>query len=269
MLAACALAGCTQSASDPLTFGGNRPVKLELPAMYDPAKHYPLVIVLHGYGSTGEMQSNYVNAGSLTASGQAFVLAPDGKTDSQRLQFWNADPVCCDFDHTNPDDVGYLGGLIDQVSAAFPVDPNARFIVGHSNGGYMAYRMACERADVVTNIVVLAGGAASMPAACNPRRPVEVLHIHGTADDAVPFDPTANSSATQWAQHDGCAATRTAGADQSLVVGLPTHTQTTDGCPTGIAVDLWTITGGGHVPDFGDGFFTTIYPYLLAHRRPS
>ena len=50
----------------------------------------------------------------------------------------------------------------------------------------MAYRMACERADVIDQIAGLAGHASSLP--CNPTRPVSVLHIHGTGDATVPYE---------------------------------------------------------------------------------
>ena len=269
---ALALAACAShaAAAPPKTFGGTREVSLQIPASFDPAKSYPLIVVLHGYGASGFVQQAYFGMPALVSAGDAFVLAPDGLTDSLGHQFWNADPACCDFDGTNPDDVAYIGGLIDAVSAAWPIDPGAVLVIGHSNGGYMAYRMACERADVVTNIVVLAGAAASNPAGCAPRRSVEVLHLHGSLDTVVPYSPNADASVTQWAQHDGCAATRTAGVDQDLdvtILGTETHTETTGGCPPRIAVDLWTIEGAGHVPSFGASFASTIFQYFVAHRR--
>ena len=103
------------------------------------------------------------------------------------LLFWNADSACCDFEHKNPDDVAYIGGLIDDISRDWPVDKNQVFVLGHSNGGYMAYRMACERADVIAAIGSLAGNASSMPSACTPSQPVGVVHMHGTIDDIVPY----------------------------------------------------------------------------------
>jgi polyhydroxybutyrate depolymerase len=230
---------------------------------------YPLVVVLHGYGASGFVQEAYFGLGVLPMTDQAFVVAPNGLVDSTGNQFWNADPACCDFDHKNPDDVGYIGGLIDDIIATWPVDPFGVYVIGHSNGGYMAYRMACERADVITNIVVLAGGAASDPTTCHPHLPVGVLHMHGTADTTVPYDPTANASVTQWAQHDACATTHTAGAplDVTHQPGAETQTEVFDDCPPGLPVELWSLTGDGHVPGLNDGFATMIFDYLRAHQR--
>src|SRR5262245_8488402 len=93
----------------PTMLGGDRPVELKVPANLDESQRYPLVLVLHGYGASGFLQSAYFGASKLPAAGEAFVIAPDGTLDSTNKLFWNADPACCDFEHKNPDDVGYLG----------------------------------------------------------------------------------------------------------------------------------------------------------------
>ncbi len=264
--------GSSTAAPRQTVFGGDRQVVLQVPAKLDPAKHYPLILVLHGYGATGRVQEGFFGVNALVDGSEAFVLAPDGNANSMGLQYWNADPACCDFEHANPDDVGYLGGLIDDVTAAWsPIDKGMVILLGHSNGGYMAYRMACDRADVVTNILVLAGAAASDPQTCNPSQPVEVLHMHGTADTEVPYDQNAVQSVTQWAAHDGCGTTRTPGPAMDLDTvqpGAETQTATADGCPAGISVDLWTIQGAGHIPNLAPTFAQTALDYALAHRRP-
>ncbi|MEO7093920.1 MAG: PHB depolymerase family esterase, partial [Polyangiales bacterium] len=153
------LAACGDGGSDgprPTTFGGERPVDLKAPATLTAGKQYPLVVVLHGYGASGFVQSAYFNTTMLPAMDAALVIAPDGTVDAGGKQFWNADAACCDFEGQKPDDVAYLGGLLDDVIDAWPVDRDQVFVLGHSNGGFMAYRMACERADVIAAIGSLA-----------------------------------------------------------------------------------------------------------------
>jgi polyhydroxybutyrate depolymerase len=263
------LAACGSTASPPpRTFGGDRPVNLEVPRTLEDGKRYPLVVVLHGYGANGYIQEVYFGLSQLASEGTAFVIAPDGLTDAKGKQFWNADPNCCDFDHRAPDDVAYLGGLIDEISAAWPIDPKAVFLVGHSNGGFMAYRLACDRADVVTNIVALAGEAASTT--CAPSQPVHVLHIHGTMDDSVPF-AVAAPSVQKWAGYDQCATTRAAGPALDLdtaLAGTETRTEASTACPPGAAADLWTIDGAGHIPVITDRAEPVLWKWLTDHRRP-
>lgn len=265
VLVAC---GSTSTPPPPRTFGGDRPVNLQVPSTVEDGKLYPLVVVLHGFGANGFLQEAYFGMSSLAADDTAFVLAPDGMTNSMGKQFWNADPNCCDFEHQAPDDVAYLGGLIDQVSAAWPIDPEAVTVIGHSNGGYMAYRLACDRADVIGSIVVLAGQAASTT--CAPSQAVNVLHIHGTVDDSVPF-AVAAPSVQSWAVYDHCGAKRDPGPAldlDSTLAGSETRTEATTGCPAGVAVDFWTVEGGSHIPSLTTAFEPAVWQWLTTHRRP-
>jgi len=253
-----------------MTFGGARPVTLQVPPNFDASKSYPLTIILHGYGANGFVQESYFDAKQLVTANDTLMLAPDGTTDTTGAQFWNADPECCDFYHANPDDVGYIGGLIDEVRAAWPVDEKAISLIGHSNGGYMAYRMACERADVVRSIVVLAGNAATVPSTCTPSGAVDVLHLHGTADTEVPYAATAMRSVQQWAGLDACGTTFSAGASYDIDVSIPgmeTTSQIADGCPSGVDVELWSIAGAGHLPNLDATFAPQVWTWLSAHRR--
>ncbi len=265
--------GGTDDGPRPRTFGGDRPADIHAPETLTAGKQYPLVVVLHGYGANGFTQYAFFGAGTLVAEDKALVIAPDGTTSSIGKQFWNADPACCDFDGTKPDDVGYIGSLIEEISAAYPVDKNQVYVLGHSNGGYMAYRMACERADLIAAIGSLAGNAATTASACNPSKPVSVLHMHGTADDTVPFlegNYGAVPSVTQWATHDGCGATREPTVTLDLDTAVPgdeTHGEATAGCPSGVAVDLWTMEGSGHIPVFNGTAAPAIFDWLSAHKR--
>ena len=70
------------------------------------------------------------------------------------------------------DDSAYLSALIDQIKGTYAVDARRVYLVGHSNGGYMAYRMACDHADQLTAIVSLAGSTWQRPGpvCAEPRR---------------------------------------------------------------------------------------------------
>jgi polyhydroxybutyrate depolymerase len=142
----------------------------------------------------------------------------------------------------------------------------------------MAYRLACERADVIAAIVSLAGLASSTPATCQPSRTVNILQIHGTADATVPYAANgsgigtvgAEGSVTQWGTHNGCGTARTDGTAldlESTVPGAETHPHTTSGCPAGGSVELWELQGAGHIPSWGPTFTPTLLQWLSDHRR--
>jgi polyhydroxybutyrate depolymerase len=250
-------------------YGGDRPAELKTPMELTEGKQYPLLVVLHGFGASGFIQSAYFGVNTLVTDDKALLIAPDGIENSGGMQFWNADSACCDFGNQNPDDVGYIGGLIEDIIADWPVDKNQVFVLGHSNGGYMAYRMACERADLIAAIAPLAGNASSAPASCTPSRPVNVAHMHGTMDDRVPYAGAA-PSVDQWSMKNGCGTTRSTGPTLDLdnsVDGAETKTSTTAGCPANGAVELWTMEGSGHIPAVPTTFPTTIFDWFAAHKR--
>jgi polyhydroxybutyrate depolymerase len=278
LLCVCLLAACggsSESGPRPTTFGDDRPVDIKVPPGFDDSKDYPLIIGLHGYTSNGFVHATYFGLTKLVSEDKALLLSPDGTLDNGGAQFWNADPVCCDFNNKMPDDVGYIGKLIEDVIETYPVDKSRVFVIGHSNGHFMAYRMACERPDLITAIAGLAGAASSVPASCTPERTVNVLHIHGTADATVPYtggglgSGGAEASVQQWAGHDGCATTLTAGASFDLEGALAgSETQAlAAGCPSGVAVELWKVEGGSHVPNWGPTFTPTLWQWLDDHPR--
>jgi polyhydroxybutyrate depolymerase len=286
-LAAAALAACGDGdpvdppcCTQPTVYGGARPVTLGLPASIQPGERYPLVLVLHGYGATGALQASYLGLGALGTDPGAFVLAPNGTQNGTGQRFWDASPACCNATGTPVDDVAYLGGLLDAVMADWPVDPARVVVIGHSNGGFMAFRLACERADVVTAIADLAGAAVSGGLACAPSRSVSVLHVHGDADGTIPYAggsvggatfPGAETSVATWAGLDGCGTTWTDGSALSFAADVPgaeTATRSADGCPPGVDVELWRVQGGSHVPLLEAGAGRAMVDWMLARPRP-
>lgn len=256
------LLACGSSTPPPKTFGGDRPVDLQVPTGYSDGRHYPLVVVLHGYSVNGFIQESYFNAKSLVTDGKAFVIAPDGTVDSMGHQFWNADPACCDMDHTGVDDDGYLSGVIKDIKDSWPAIDKV-LVMGHSNGGYMTYRLACDHTDLVDAMVVLAGAYPTTP--CSPSRKVPLIHIHGDQDTEVPYS-VAMPSVTSWAQDDGCGAFSdgpTYDLDQN-VAGAETHSQIAS-CTAPIDVELWTMQGVGHIPAYSADFMPTIWGWFESH----
>jgi polyhydroxybutyrate depolymerase len=249
-----------------------RPFQLHVPKGYDKATKAPLVVLLHGYTASGSVQEFYFK---LTAESdkRGFLYAmPDGTENAQGKRFWNATEACCDFARTGVDDVGYLHRIIEKVKASYSVDPTRVYLVGHSNGGFMAYRMACDRAGEITAIAVLAGAP---PAACKPSRPVSVLQIHGTLDRTIPYRggaigghtyPGAVATIANWRRLDGCSDRADTAAPRldldSSKPGKETSVSVYAGCRGGTRVELWSIKDGAHVPPLAAGFAPAVMDFL-------
>lgn len=269
---------------DQTTFGGDRPVELRVPADYDHDVGAPLVVVLHGYSVNGAVEAGYTRLAELTAEG-ALVVAPDGTEDPDGNLYWNAEhPGCAVGGDARPDDAGYLLDLIDEIEAVYNVDPARVYLFGHSNGGFMAYRLVCEHAERFAAMISLAGAPALDTDSCAPTQPVSVLQIHGDADDTVLYGggsdvvgiacpyPSATETVARFAAFNACddaLADTGARVDlDSALAGDDTRVEHHAGCAAGIATELWTIEGGAHIPGLRPDAYLTMWQFLVDHPRP-
>jgi len=259
---------------------GRGPLPVHVPSSYDGETPAPLILLLHGYTASGAQQDAYFGLSGLVDDYGFILVAPDGteETSDRRSRFWNASSACCNFFGSDVDDVAYLTRLIDAVKADYAIDDTRIALFGHSNGGFMSYRMAHDRSGIISAIASLAGADQSG----SPANPVHVLQIHGTADTVIAYDggsfrdggphPGAQASVEAWAGHNGCAGdgvpTGTLDLDRSLD-GLETEvTRYTSGCKAGGSAELWTINGGGHGPAVSDHFSRLVVEWLLGHPKP-
>ncbi|MFD6178577.1 MULTISPECIES: alpha/beta hydrolase family esterase [unclassified Isoptericola] len=294
LLAACGSRVPPQSAEPPLVLAaaealppgatgsvdvGGRPVQVHVPPSYDPARPAPLVVVLHGLGSgAARVDAALGLRDGALARGVLYAL-PEGTEGPDGRRFWNASDACCGVDRAGVDDSAYLALVIRTLGATYAVDPDRVAVVGYSNGGFMAYRTACDHADLVSVAVSLAGAMPADEGACRPSRAVTVVQAHGTADAVIRADggvrdghayPSAARSAADWARLDGCdpAPTgATAGRDLDGAIPEAETTATTwDGCSGGTSVELWSIAGAGHAPALTGTFATSVLDLVTGER---
>lgn len=250
----------------------SRDVPVFAPTTYAGEGLLPVLLSLHGYGGNGALQDGYWGTSDYVDDGNFLLAIPDGTTDRTGAQFWNATDLCCNFGDSDVDDVAFLLGVLDELEAHFPVDPERIYVAGHSNGGFMSYRLACEAADRITAIGSLAGSGFSDPADCTPTEPVSILQVHGTNDTVIPYadgwTPGARVMMERWADRNGCGKP-TKGAALDLVPGIPdaeTRTEQWSACDDGALVELWTIDDASHVPGFDDAWIDNLWSWLSAQR---
>lgn len=240
----------------------------------------PLVVVLHGYSGTADVQQQYFRFQDEAAVRGVILAYPDGTPDRRDLQFWNATDACCNFFGSEVDDVAYLAAVVDHVRSLHTVDPKRIFLAGHSNGGFMSYRLACDRADLFAAVVSLAGATFGDPDDCAPSEPVSIAQVHGTLDEVIAYDggdiigneyPSAAVTAATWAAYNGCdTAIEPLGdaidVDRDLA-GAETTVARFGDCPSTGAVELWTIADGRHIPKLTDGFADAVFDFFDAHPK--
>ncbi|MEZ5835044.1 MAG: PHB depolymerase family esterase [Geminicoccaceae bacterium] len=161
----------------------------------DPA---PAVMALHGGGGNA---AHFESVAGLQAAADldGFVLImpqgfPNQVHPNQRT--WNAGAFAVGAAIANIDHVAILRTIVDDVKGNIDIDPGKVYALGFSNGGMMAYRLACEASDMVAAIAVAAATlmdrdiTVTPPATafdCLPEMPVAVLHYHGLLDNCSPF----------------------------------------------------------------------------------
>ena len=100
-----------------------------------------------------------------------------------RWRFWNATEACCNFWNNPVDDVAYFNASVDDASTRYNVDPHRSFVIsfviGHSNGAFMAHRLACEASDRLGGSASLAGAAWIDSDRGQPTEPVAILQVPG------------------------------------------------------------------------------------------
>lgn len=245
--------GCLEPA--PETLGGDRPVTVGYPDAYDPRTSYPLMLLLHGFGQNGRLINRQL--GGTDNQGQLgyILLMPEGRRTADGQQFWNATPACCGRDRMDVDDLGYLTGLIDEAVERLGVDSSRVFIMGLSNGGFMAERIACDAAAKVAGVVNVSGASFRDAERCQPSRAVTYIRLHSTADEVIPYEgrpsyPGAVESIERWRSYNGCGEAEPAQElDMETAVGgvETTHRSWLD-CGEGSEVHLFTMEGVSHVP---------------------
>jgi polyhydroxybutyrate depolymerase len=198
----------------------------------------PIIVVLSGINATVSQEISRDKLVPYVNAGEAELVYPAGFDES-----WNAGGCCGKAAQDNIDDVAFLKVLVAQVDPGHrhPVD-----LVGYSNGGRLAYRMACSDAGLFDETAVVK----AMPQpGCVVNQPLTILQIDSTNDPAVPYQPgdpgretpAATTEVARLHATDACTlppATQTRGSMQ-----LTTWSDCQNGARLGFAV----YQGGGHL----------------------
>ncbi len=222
--------------------GRERSFRLHVPAGLPLGGEVPLVVVVHGgLGSATQAEAAY--GWSEVADREGLLVAyPDGIDRA-----WNAGGGCCGRSGREAvDDVDFIRQMVSTVDTEYPINSQRVYATGMSNGGMLAYRLACE-----TNLFSAVGPVgATQLVACTSPQPASVMAIHGLADESVRFDGEPGSGVATidgppipevisgWRAVDACA------APVETVEG--TVRRSSASCADGRAVMLITVAGAGH-----------------------
>lgn len=227
----------------------------------------PVLFAFHGGGGNAEAYRAWTDLDATADRAGFLVLYPEGtgRLFERKLLTWNAGACCGYAAREGVDDVGASLALLEELARHTPVDATRVYASGLSNGSMMAFRLAHDAGDRIAGIATVAGVARPAPFA--PRRPMPIIHFHSVDDPRAlyagglgpllpfltrVFHPPVEETLRVWARSDGCPGEPRVVEHRSGRAGTrdATHTATLlvyDGCASGAEVQLWKLTGAGHV----------------------
>jgi polyhydroxybutyrate depolymerase len=223
--------GATRPISVDVEEEGTRTAVLRVPAGKQ-GRQVPLVIALHGLGHDGAFMERYSGFSKRADADGFAVVYPDA-----RGKRWTLQPG------KGPDDVAFIGRLLDRLLAGGCIDASRVYVAGVSNGGGLAALLGCEMSGRLAAIAAVAGGYGELPD-CRPDHSLSVLEIHGTADQVVPYHAAQGDVLEwvgRWVARDRCARSPARATVTTRVTRFVWAW-----CRDGTIVEHFAVAGGQH-----------------------
>lgn len=168
-----------------LVEGVERSYDMFVPTPYDADEPHAVIFSYHGAGGTANTDQFRLDQNSTANDGFSINVAPQGwpsqEWDTNHFVPFNLEASVQVFDQ-----------VLDELAAERCVDLNRVFVIGHSNGGQMAFHLGCLRGDRVRAIFPSGGRCFSYgPGLCDPYHgpnsqlcsgPVKVMSVMGELD---------------------------------------------------------------------------------------
>ena len=138
----------------------------------------PIIIVLSGLNSTQSQEIGRDEFTSYVTAGEAELVYPLAYRES-----WNAIGCCSWAARANVNDVGFIEALVQKVD---PGHERPIYLMGYSNGGRLAYRLACTDPLLLDGTAIVK--ADPMPG-CVVKVPMNIIQVASTDDTRVPYKP--------------------------------------------------------------------------------
>lgn len=249
--ATASVAGQWVHRTDRVDVGGiERTYVLVRPAALSSSK-MPVLVVLHGRTMTPAGAEEMT--GFLPVVGPAIVVYPAGYGRS-----WNAGACCGEAHTTGADDVGFIKAVVRRTLAT-ERDASSRqvFLAGYSNGGRMAFRLACEAPQLFAGVAAVE----AVPVySCPHPRPVSLIEVASRDDPLLDVrpgaaekvvngfrEPTVDGLVAQWRRSEACQ-----GPGRTVALGALTQT-VWSACAGGTRLAYALYSGGSHAWPRGDG----------------
>ncbi len=272
-----------------------------------------IIVSLHGFMTNKVSQNFYFGfhkdldiAGekvSLVEKLNAIVMMPNGLKDrpgKEGAHFWSTGQgePCCNFwqvqggearvkgeprsanDALTLDyDVNFIETAVKTALETYPNNGEV-YLLGHSNGAFLAHKIACNSQLPIKGVIALAGVIPNNTKSCQNYESMSILQVHGNKDTIIDYDAkaplfegwdplkdkpieyryqTAQATYEYYSSRKGCAQASASSNFQVrgknyLAPLLNIDENITEAifrdCGEKDRVGLWTIENGSHIPLF-------------------
>lgn len=212
---------------------------LKLPENYNSKTSYPLIFAFHGlFGDYTNFSDGLYDLQSVVGD-EAILVYPNALKDDSGVPGWNSA------------DLNFFDDLYRELESNLSFDAGKVFAVGHSNGGFFAHVLGCQRGDLLRAIAPVAG---YFPDYINCGGQVAILQIHGWNDEGIPLQ-TGWSALKNWVEINNCTKEET-----NEVVNL--FCESFGECDTGFPVHYCVHDEGHRWPGFASDTIWTFFKSL-------
>ena len=228
-----------------------RTYELHVPAHTPDRPLTGIVLAFHGAGGSGHgfRDGTRFNA---EADRHGWVVA----WADAPLGNWAEDCRCNNADRLGVNDTGFVRGMVRELRQMEGLADVPVYVIGFSQGGLFAHRVACQMADLVTAVATVAGPMSKpLSERCSPSRPVSVLIAMGMNDQVFDWKGRAGERCrcsaerrrTQaWRRMDGCTGKEAKKSPPAFPSDERFRWRWVDECREGSRVVLLAADGVGH-----------------------
>ncbi len=197
----------------------------------------PLLISCHGMNQDANYQKGMLKVETLADKEKFVTVFPEG--------------INRGWDISGDRDINFILAIIDRMVADYDIDRNRVYLSGFSMGGMLTYHAMTKIADKIAAFAPISG----MPMggmSYTSKRPVPIIHTHGTTDDVVAFNRV-QPILDGWIERNKCSKTPTTTKSYKGYAHATKHVW--GGGTDGVQVVLLEFANKGHWIS-NDGLYT-------------
>ena len=228
-----------------------RTYELHVPASQPDRPLTGIVLAFHGAGGTARGFRNGTRFNAVADQHGWVVAWADAP-----LGNWAEDCRCNNADRLGVNDTGFVRGMVQELRKMEGLSAVPVYVMGFSQGGLFAHRVACQMADLVTAVATVAGPiSTSLSERCSPSRPVPILIMLGMSEQVFDWNGSGSGALSvlggeatfeAWSRMNGCTGKESQRPPKSFPNDERFHWRWREKCGAGSRVVLLGSEGVGH-----------------------